>query len=80
MTLTKNMEDALTSAGIAHTLREAADGSPQFTVCADVHVEVMLDLVALGGKPYVVFHPGLASPHMDTPDEVVAYLRGKDLL
>ena len=80
MTLTETLKAGLAEAGIAHTLREAADGSPAFDVGGDVHVEVMLDIVALGGKPYVVFHPGLASPHMDTPDEVVAYLRGKDLL
>lgn len=77
---TDRLESALAEAGILAARCLRSDGTPGFDIADDVQVEVMLDLVALGGKPYVVFGPTAASPHMDTPEEVVAYLRDKGLI
>lgn len=77
---TDRLEKGLSRAGIAATRRVTADGSPRLDVSDDVGVEVMLDLLRLGGKPYVVFGPECASPHMETPEEVVTYLREEGLL
>jgi len=80
MTLRETLQDDLAEAGISSTLRQSHTDDQFLAINKDVEVHIMLDIVALGGKPYVVFHPGLASPHMNTGAEVAAYLRKENLL
>lgn len=80
MTLTEKLQKELNDAGIPGTPRFSEEGYPFVEVSDEVSVEVMPEMVELGGRPYMVLHPGAASPTLATPADVAAYLRREGLL
>lgn len=80
MTLTEKMQTELTKVGVPSTRRFSEEGYPFVEISDEVSVEVMPEMVELGGRPYMVLHPGSASPTLATPSDVVEYLRREGLL